>query len=970
MALGDDRLAIDELLQGDESRGFPVELSIQCRELPDRTDLLGALGSAVAVGGHCNPFVVVWQESDGDPGTKVQVGRTETVKNALSPAFVSAALVSSMDCESKRLIFEVYDEHEPNGDLKDQHFVGEASVDLAALVEAVEVGHPVTLKLTNERRDAHGDDFGLDMVAGKMTALAADGIGKAKDIMQLMLEGATKDKSNLGSITITPEHVDRVQEEVMLHINGRNLDRPKTPFGFKAAIANYFLQISRVQRNRIIPVARSNVSHLVVTNKTRVHGMNPTWHPMRCKTYRLCGRDPGRTWNREDVSEHACDRAATGCQLMMEVYDYNFVDGDKHQLIGSCRATLGQLLSGAISAIPILDDPRVGQPAYENSGELVIKHCEMLTSYSLMDYIKAGLHVDCSFAIDLTMSNGQNIESAESLHFLDPVDSKRHPNDYMSAIREVYRLVARVSHEGAHAAGLTVWGVGAQLPGDEKQFSYFPLSLRRRERKILGADRIVDTYISCLDKVTMREPTHLAPLLRDTLIRAHRSRVHAEKTRSFPAFHLLVVFTDGELDDMTECEDILVEASREPMSVILVGIGKGDRDKAKTEKPFAKMHRLQQELRSVVTGRHAVRPSAHFVSWERYKTRGKKAATETNSEFARAFFSELPSQFLAWVDHSGFVLQVYMRIAGARRQSSHANLGLLRDTARWGASQPADDLGATASSPRALGATRGQGPAPSPRGAPHSALRGTRTGQTPRASPRNASPRNVTMRGTAVLRMGQEPLSGSSDGSSRQSLVSSDASAGAPQRRGSTSSEGGEGESEVPYRAMQDPAPCACPTGVPAGRGAAPGAASPEVLALALEALQRRKEAAVAAEDFDTALELKERIAALSEAPPGQLRHTARVDQAGVSAPLPGGPSVAGHAQESGSPFYSGRPVVVHSLVHNSELNGRRGRVLLPPVGSHSGVGRGAVVDIAGVGLRTLSARYLRPAAAAGAAAL
>ena len=45
---------------------------------------------------------------------------------------------------------------------------------------------------------------------------------------------------------------------------------------------------------------------------------------------------------------------------------------------------------------------------------------------------------------------------------------------------------------------------------------------------------------------------------------------------SNPMYHILLILTDGVIHDMVQTKDLIVECSKFPLSIIIVGIGHAD----------------------------------------------------------------------------------------------------------------------------------------------------------------------------------------------------------------------------------------------------------------------------------------------------------------------------------------------------------------------------------------------------------
>jgi hypothetical protein len=71
-------------------------------------------------------------------------------------------------------------------------------------------------------------------------------------------------------------------------------------------------------------------------------------------------------------------------------------------------------------------------------------------------------------------------------------------------------------------------------------------------------------------------------------------------------YHVFIIITDGEIHDMKETIDIIVQLSQFPVSIIIIGVGEDD---------FSNMRRLDGDndrLRSS-SGQLAVRDIVQFV---------------------------------------------------------------------------------------------------------------------------------------------------------------------------------------------------------------------------------------------------------------------------------------------------------------------------------------------------------------------
>lgn len=101
---------------------------------------------------------------------------------------------------------------------------------------------------------------------------------------------------------------------------------------------------------------------------------------------------------------------------------------------------------------------------------------------------------------------------------------------------------------------------------------------------------------------------------------------------------ILLILTDGAIQDIEDTTDALVVASYLPMSVLIVGIGDAD---------FQSMAFLDADdkvLRSTL-GRPSERDVVQFVPFKKYQNNAERLAAE--------LLAELPGQFLAFCKGRG-----------------------------------------------------------------------------------------------------------------------------------------------------------------------------------------------------------------------------------------------------------------------------------------------------------------------------
>ncbi|XP_053772100.1 copine-2 isoform X4 [Desmodus rotundus] len=148
-----------------------------------------------------------------------------------------------------------------------------------------------------------------------------------------------------------------------------------------------------------------------------------------------------------------------------------------------------------------------------------------------------------------------------------------------------------------------------------------------------GVDGIAQAYSACLPHIRFYGPTNFSPIIN------HVARFAAQATQQPTAtqYFILLIITDGVISDMEETRHAVVQASKLPMSIIIVGVGNAD---------FAAMEFLDGDSRMLRshTGEEAARDIVQFVPFREFRS----AAKET---LAKAVLAELPQQVVQYFKH-------------------------------------------------------------------------------------------------------------------------------------------------------------------------------------------------------------------------------------------------------------------------------------------------------------------------------
>jgi hypothetical protein len=133
---------------------------------------------------------------------------------------------------------------------------------------------------------------------------------------------------------------------------------------------------------------------------------------------------------------------------------------------------------------------------------------------------------------------------------------------------------------------------------------------------------VIKTYHDIIkeDKLTFSGPTEFTPLIKEVVSRINKNNIFE--------YHILMILTDGVINDLPETIDALVEASSLPLSVIIIGIGTED---------FSKMEILDGDKVPLKSRRGKIRTRdiVQFVPFSKFENDAKKLSMEVLAEIPK-----------------------------------------------------------------------------------------------------------------------------------------------------------------------------------------------------------------------------------------------------------------------------------------------------------------------------------------------
>jgi len=315
--------------------------------------------------------------------------------------------------------------------------------------------------------------------------------------------------------------------------------------------------------------------------------------------------------------------------LRIQVWDWN--SNGKHVSMGIVNTSVRAMLTNNGAGMEVIEaDKKAKSKSYNNSGFINASHTRIEHYPTFSEFIQGGCDINMIVAIDFTGSNGDP-RSPDSLHYIDP--SGRF-NAYQNAISSVGKVLQQYDSDKKYS----VYGFGARVRLPSGEFSpvqhCFPVYGGGVE--VSGIDGILKAYQECLNVVMLSGPTLFGPLVAGAHYLANASNCSQDNQK----YTILLVLTDGVINDLDATIDAVIAASNQPMSIVIVGVGAAD---------FSEMNALDSDNQLLKHGSHtASRDIVQFVPY-------RDAASRGPAFLAQQVLAEIPNQFLKYMEQHNIV---------------------------------------------------------------------------------------------------------------------------------------------------------------------------------------------------------------------------------------------------------------------------------------------------------------------------
>jgi copine 1/2/3 len=225
--------------------------------------------------------------------------------------------------------------------------------------------------------------------------------------------------------------------------------------------------------------------------------------------------------------------------------------------------------------------------------------------------------------VDYTASN-QDPRSPNSLHFMGG-----RMNHYQNAMATIGNIVM----DYTTTASVAALGFGAKLLNEQKGVNHcFPLTFDPNNTFVNGVNGMLGAYAHSFGQLRLSGPTYFS----DIINCASGLATSLPYSASEQHYSILLILTDGIINDMPKTISSIVAASDKPLSIIIVGVGNGA--------DWAAMEELDGDgkMLQAPTGQYALRDIVQFVPMEKCLRMGLPA-------LARETLAEVPNQVTSFM---------------------------------------------------------------------------------------------------------------------------------------------------------------------------------------------------------------------------------------------------------------------------------------------------------------------------------
>ncbi len=289
------------------------------------------------------------------------------------------------------------------------------------------------------------------------------------------------------------------------------------------------------------------------------------------------------------TTQFICNENVQKMPVLIEFFDLN----NPKQPIGGYCANVQQMVDNTGKDFCLMNPQ--GQQIKDKVIQLGTKY---IKQSRFLDYIQSGLQISSMVGIDFTASNG-NPNDQNSLHSVH-----KKPNLYEMAIDHCCGVISNYDSDQL----FPVFGYGAKVDPKIDTVSHcFPVNMTN-DPNIFKVEGILSSYRTLIQNpsVKLHGPTHFAPIIKICT-------QLAKNVKSSMSYSILMILTDGMINDWEDTVDAIVEASKIPLSIIIIGIGPDE------DEMFPDMRELDSDNKKLENslGVKVMRDIVQFVEFDK-----------------------------------------------------------------------------------------------------------------------------------------------------------------------------------------------------------------------------------------------------------------------------------------------------------------------------------------------------------------
>ncbi|EGR30079.1 hypothetical protein IMG5_142720 [Ichthyophthirius multifiliis] len=393
-----------------------------------------------------------------------------------------------------------------------------------------------------------------------------------------------------GNIVILSEATQDCRDHIYMQWKGVKLKNVDGLFDK----SDPFLRFKRVREDKMQFL--SHETEVIMDN------LNPIWKPFEITGQKLYNGDKYRP-------------------IKLECWDWQ--KNQNHQFIGECQFSIQDLLNGK-KEFELYDSKQ------KKTGNLQLINFNLTERPTFLDYIRGNTQINVVLAVDFTASNGA-IQQPNSLHYINP--NNQQLNQYQQAILSVGEILLDYDFDKK----VPCYGFGGHPKFPNFHLNgvshCFPLSGNPQDTEALGTIEILNLYRYSLQYVSLSGPTLFGPILQETLKLANLC-----KSQGSQIYTVLLILTDGEIHDMENTIEAIIEASNLPLSVIIIGVGNSQ---------FDNMQKLDGD-NGQLAGQGGRKPSRDLVQFVPFRN-----ANQNPIVLAQQVLAEVPDQLVKYMIQQG-----------------------------------------------------------------------------------------------------------------------------------------------------------------------------------------------------------------------------------------------------------------------------------------------------------------------------